>query len=130
MARQSKEHQQPGGKQEGRQESGRHEGGQESRQESRQHEGGQESRRESRQHEGKQEGRQHEGRKEQQGGKIDLNHASREELMQIEGIGPTLADIIIKYRDEHDGFKNIDELDQVPGLAEVRVEKVKERVSV
>lgn len=63
-------------------------------------------------------------------GKIDLNNASRDDLMQIEGIGPASADDIIRYREEHDGFKSVDELDNVYGFTTTETSKVKERFSV
>ncbi|MGE5609936.1 MAG: ComEA family DNA-binding protein [Bacillota bacterium] len=34
---------------------------------------------------------------------IDLNLASREELMQIPGVGPSMADQIIKFREKYGG---------------------------
>ncbi len=48
-------------------------------------------------------------------GKVDLNRASREDLLAIDGVGPLIADAIIRYREEHGGFKNIDELENAVG---------------
>jgi len=63
-------------------------------------------------------------------GKIDLNKASKEELMQLEGIGERTAQGIVEYRDEHGGFKNIDDLDNVGGLSHVMLEKVKPQLEI
>jgi competence protein ComEA len=55
-------------------------------------------------------------RQDSPGYRIDLNQASRAELLQIPGIGPALAGRIETYRQEHDGFHNVKELDRVPGI--------------
>lgn len=63
-------------------------------------------------------------------GKVDLNSASREELMQIEGIGPATADDIIAYREEHGGFKSVDELEHIVGHMATVSGKFREKVKV
>jgi competence protein ComEA len=59
--------------------------------------------------------------------KVDLNTATREDLIALEGIGPSTADDIIKYRKEHGGFKSIDELDNVRGFGRRQLEKVRDQ---
>jgi competence protein ComEA len=61
---------------------------------------------------------------------IDLNTASASELDLLPGIGPTLAQRIIEYRDRHNGFKTIDELRQVSGIGPKKLEAIKDRVTV
>src|SRR5262245_56043813 len=41
--------------------------------------------------------------------RIDLNRASRAELLQVPGIGPALADRIEAYSREHGNFQSVDE---------------------
>lgn len=49
--------------------------------------------------------------------KINLNQANVKQLSKsFKGIGKKRAVAIIKYRDEHKGFKSIAELAQVPGV--------------
>ena len=48
---------------------------------------------------------------------ISLNHASKEQLMTIKGIGPKTADKIIDYRNEHP-FATIEEIKEVSGIGE------------
>ena len=41
----------------------------------------------------------------QNDGKININTATKEQLMQLSGIGATRADAIIAYREKQGGFK-------------------------
>lgn len=56
-------------------------------------------------------------------GRVSINRASREELMQLPGIGEARADAILAYRSEHGGFSNIEEIMQVPGIKEAAFSK-------
>ncbi len=60
---------------------------------------------------------------------INLNTATIEQLDQLEGIGPGIAQKILAYRTEHGGFTRVDELKQVPGIGEARFAALKERVT-
>lgn len=53
--------------------------------------------------------------------KINLNTATKEELMGIRGIGEKIAEAIVKYRDVHGGFASVDELLNVSGIGEKRL---------
>jgi competence protein ComEA len=55
------------------------------------------------------------------GARIHLSTATVEQLDQVDGIGPTLAQRIIEYRDAHGGFRSIDQLAQVDGIGEKRL---------
>ncbi|OGQ50196.1 MAG: hypothetical protein A3I09_05215 [Deltaproteobacteria bacterium RIFCSPLOWO2_02_FULL_47_10] len=59
------------------------------------------------------------------GKKIDINTASASVLEVLPGIGPSLASKIIKYREEHGQFANIDELDNVNGIGPKTLEKLR-----
>lgn len=56
-------------------------------------------------------------------GRISLNRATAEELMQLDGIGATLAERILNYRDEYGPFSSVDELVNVQGIGEKRLEE-------
>jgi len=49
---------------------------------------------------------------------IDVNKASKEELMSINGIGEKKAEAIIKYRKKHGTFKSVDDLKNVNGIGD------------
>jgi competence protein ComEA len=61
---------------------------------------------------------------------IDLNTATLEQLDTLDGVGPATAQKILDYREQHGGFKTVDELDQVSGIGEKRLESLREHVRV
>ncbi len=63
-------------------------------------------------------------------GKINLNTASKEQLMTLSGIGEAKANSIIAYREGHGGFKKIEELMEVEGIKEGVFNKVKDQIKV
>ncbi|MBN2908588.1 helix-hairpin-helix domain-containing protein [Polycladomyces sp. WAk] len=64
------------------------------------------------------------------GGKISLNSATAEQLDQLDGIGPSKAAAIIRYREEHGPFRSVDELANVPGIGEKTLAKFRDRLTV
>jgi competence ComEA-like helix-hairpin-helix protein len=59
---------------------------------------------------------------------IDLNTASREDLMEIEGIDFILADNIIGYREEHGGIDRMDDLRDLSGMSESTLQELRAAV--
>ncbi len=59
---------------------------------------------------------------------ISLATATQEQLEELDGIGPTLAERIIELRDESGGFRSIDQLQEVEGIGEKRFAALKEAV--
>jgi competence protein ComEA len=57
--------------------------------------------------------------------RIDLNQASRAELLQVPGIGPALAGRIEAYRQEHGAFQTVDELIEVRGIGPATLQRVR-----
>ena len=63
-------------------------------------------------------------------GKINLNTASVKQLMTLPRIGKGTAEKIIRYRDEHGGFKTVDELSNVSRIGTKMVDKLRPLVTV
>lgn len=65
------------------------------------------------------------------GAKININTATEEQLSStLDGIGDVMAKRIIDYRNQNGGFKNIDELKNVPGIGDKTFEKLKNSITV
>ncbi|WP_431678496.1 helix-hairpin-helix domain-containing protein [Kitasatospora sp. KL5] len=56
---------------------------------------------------------------------ISLNRATAEQLDTLPGVGPTLAQRILLYRQQHGPFRSIDQLRQVPGIGERKFGEIK-----
>jgi len=50
------------------------------------------------------------------GGKININTASVDELTKLKNVGPAYAERIVEYRKAHDGFSTVEELTEVKGI--------------
>ena len=61
---------------------------------------------------------------------LNLNTASKDELVALSGIGPAKAQAIIDYRSQHGGFKTLDELKDVKGIGARRFEKLKPELTL
>jgi competence protein ComEA len=61
---------------------------------------------------------------------LDLNTATKEQLVALSGIGPAKAQAILDYRAQHGGFKSVDELKDVKGIGARRFEKLKPELTV
>lgn len=61
---------------------------------------------------------------------ININTANRRELQKLNGIGRVTAQAIIDYRTENGDFTSIDELINVKGIGEAKLEKIRDHVTV
>lgn len=62
--------------------------------------------------------------------KVNLNTATKEELMSLYGVGEAKAENIIKYRNENAGFKTIEEIKNISGIGDAAYEKIKDNITV
>lgn len=61
---------------------------------------------------------------------LNINEATKEELMELPGIGETKAEAIIAYRTEHGMIKDITELMNISGIKEAAFSKIKDKIRV
>lgn len=62
-------------------------------------------------------------------GTVSLSSASAEQLDTLDGIGPTLAARIVAWRSQHGGFSSVDQLLEVPGIGQARLEALRGKVT-
>ncbi len=63
-------------------------------------------------------------------GTVNINRANSAQLQTLNGIGPTKAQEILKYRKIHGSFNSVDELVNVKGIGPKTLIKLKPHVSV
>lgn len=63
-------------------------------------------------------------------GAVNINRANSAQLQTLNGIGPTKAQEILKYRKVHGRFNTVDELVNVKGIGPRTLIKLKPHVSV
>jgi competence protein ComEA len=63
-------------------------------------------------------------------GRVNINEASKAELMKLAGVGPGGAQKIIDYRDAHGPFKKAQDLEKVDGVGKAVIEKNAGRIVV
>src|SRR5207244_12086078 len=62
--------------------------------------------------------------------RVDLNQATRAELLQLPGIGESLAKRIEDYRHEHGRFQHVNDLIEVHGIGPATLERLRPWVQV
>lgn len=62
--------------------------------------------------------------------RVNINHATREELERLPGIGAGLAARIIEHRERHGAFRRVEHLLAVRGISESRFEELRASVTV
>lgn len=62
-------------------------------------------------------------------GRIDINRASKEQLMSLPGIGAVIAERIIAYREQHGPFTQAEQLLNVKGIGPAKLRRLRDRIS-
>ncbi len=63
-------------------------------------------------------------------GPVLLNSATSEQLQSLPGIGPSLAQQIITYRETQGPFTSVDQLNDVPGIGPAKLEQLRPLVGI
>ena len=61
---------------------------------------------------------------------VDINRASLAKLTGLPGIGPVLAERIVRYRLKYGPFRSLDQLLEVPGIGAKLLEKLRPRLQI
>ncbi len=61
---------------------------------------------------------------------VNINTATKDELMTLPGIGESKAEAIIKYRENNGPFKSIEDITNIPGIKEGVYNNIKEHIVV
>lgn len=64
------------------------------------------------------------------GPKININTASQAELESLPGIGPKMAEQIVRFRTQNGNFKKIEEIMKVKGIGEKLYNQLKDLIIV
>jgi competence ComEA-like helix-hairpin-helix protein len=57
---------------------------------------------------------------------LDVNRASREELIALPGIGEKIADAILAYRVRNNGIRDLNELKNIDGIKDAKFDRIKD----
>jgi len=63
-------------------------------------------------------------------GPVNLNTATLEHLETLDGVGPGIAQRILDYREQHNGFARVEDLGEVPGIGAKRLATLTPLVTV
>lgn len=63
-------------------------------------------------------------------GLLSLNEATEPELERLPGIGPSLAQAIVRFRLEHGPFQQVEDLTKVPGIGPAKLDAIRDLVEL
>lgn len=66
----------------------------------------------------------------QEEGKININTATKEELMKLPRIGDSMSQRIIDYREKEGNFKLVDDIKEVSGIGDKMFENIKDQITI
>jgi len=61
---------------------------------------------------------------------LNINTATREQLIDLPGIGTTLADRILEYRASRGPFRSADEMRRIKGMTQKRLEHIRPLITI
>lgn len=63
-------------------------------------------------------------------GPVNLNTATKAQLVALPGIGDVMAERILRFREDHGPFKSVEDLRSIKGISKRSLEKLKPLVTV
>ena len=63
-------------------------------------------------------------------GRINLNSASKEQLMTLPGIGETRAEAILSWRRQHGSFSDISQIKEISGIGDAIFNQIRDYITV
>ena len=63
-------------------------------------------------------------------GRLNINTADERLLVLLEGVGESMAKLIIQYREENGQFNTIEDLKNVKGMGDKKFDKIKDYICV
>ncbi len=64
------------------------------------------------------------------GGLVDINNASAAQLEELPGVGPATAEAIIAHRQQNGPFASVDDLLDVRGIGDAKLEQLRDLATV
>src|SRR5512132_1990243 len=61
---------------------------------------------------------------------VSLNTATAEQLDTLDGVGPATAQKILQWRQQHGGFRSVDDLGEVPGIGPKKLAALRTQVQL
>ncbi|MFQ6133164.1 MAG: ComEA family DNA-binding protein [Armatimonadota bacterium] len=58
-------------------------------------------------------------------GRVSINHGTFEELQRLPGVGPEIARRIVEYRQSHGYFRSLEQLKEVSGIGDKKLEQMR-----
>jgi competence protein ComEA len=62
--------------------------------------------------------------------KVNINTATVTQLTELNGIGESIANAIVEYRNKNGKFKSIEDIKNVSGIGESKFENIKEYICI
>ena len=61
---------------------------------------------------------------------VNINTATKEQLIELNGIGESIAEKIVAYRHENGKFATIEDIKKVPGIGDSKFNSIKDKITV
>lgn len=61
---------------------------------------------------------------------VNINQATLNQLIEIKGVGPVMAQRIVEFREKNGPFKKLEDLLSVKGIGEKKLEKMRNQLSL